>query len=329
VPYHNPFIGDFIQRRRFLKLSLLGGSALAVSSSASVAEPQQKFKIGMAATTWVSKSPTTASYWNAVEEISALNIGVTEADDSNAHLLSSYGNSTAEFLRRSYKFGVHLAGVFQSLPLHEEQNLPQMLSKVRSVAAFLKAVKAEYIALGWSLPRGFKGKGFEQASGDVRLAIRAMNEIGRLSLEQYGIYIAFHAERDIPKQLVLQVLDETNPKYVRLCADVGHLTAMELDALQVVKKYAARLAVSHWKDFDPKLPGPTYMGTDASGDFVELGKGTVDFRHLAYFYREIGYDGWVMLELDRTREPNIMASAREMKAFVTDELKLQFYPPQR
>jgi inosose dehydratase len=328
VGYHKSFFGDFVERRRFLKLSLLSGSALAVSPFTSVAGPQQKFKIGMAATTWVSKSPTTASYWNAVEEIFGLNIGATEADDSNAHLVASYGKSTAEFLSRSHKFGVYLAGVFQSLLLHEEQKLPEILSKIRSVAGFLKAVNAEYIALGWSLPRGFGAKGYEETSGDVRLAVRAMNEIGRLTSEQYGIYIAFHAERDIPKQVVLQVLDQTNPKYVRFCADVGHLTAMGLDALQVVKKYAARLAVSHWKDFDPKLPGPSYMGTDAKGDFVEVGKGVVNFRGLADLYREIGYEGWVMLELDRTREPSIMVSAREMKAFVTNQLKLQFYPPQ-
>jgi sugar phosphate isomerase/epimerase len=322
VSYHNSFISGLVARREFLKISLLSGSALASS-------PPQKFKIGMAATTWVSTNPSITSYWNAVDAISKLNIGATEADDSNAHIFSSYGNNSTEFLSRSRKCGVYLAGVFQSLPLHEEQRLPEMLSKIRSVAAFLKAVNAEYIALGWSLPRMAGGKRSESMSGDMRFAVHAMDQIGRVSLDEYGIYIAFHAERDIPKQIVLQVLDQTNPKYVRFCADVGHLTAMGLDALQVVKKYATRLAVSHWKDYDPKLPGPSYMGPGVTGDFVELGKGTVNFRGLADYYREIGYNGWVMLELDRTREPSIMASAREMKAFVTDELKLQFYPPHR
>ena len=221
------------------------------------------------------------------------------------------------------------AGVFQSLLLHEEQKLPQMQAKIRSVAGFLKAVKAEYIALGWSSPPRVEGTQHESTADDVQRAVRVMDEIGRLSLEEYGIYIAFHAERDVPKQIVLQVLDETNPKYVRFCADVGHLTAMGLDALEVVKKYATRLAVSHWKDFDPKLPGHSYSGAASGGDFVEVGKGIVDFRGLANFYREIGYNGWVMLELDRTREPSITASATEMKAFVTDQLKLQFYPSHR
>jgi inosose dehydratase len=101
---------------------------------------------------------------------------------------------------------------------------------------------------------------------------------------------------------------------------------MGLDAVQTVRKYASRLAVSHWKDFDPKLGGPRYLGKDASGDFVELGKGIVDFRGLADLYREIGFEGWVQLELDQTHEASIAISAQKMKAFVTDELKLQMYP---
>jgi sugar phosphate isomerase/epimerase len=323
----NSFRGNVVKRRQFLKLSLLGSSAFAMSPSASSAGPPQKFKIGMAATTWVSKVPSTASYWDAVQAISSLGIGATEADDSNAHLVSSYGRNAAEFLNRSRKAGVYLAGVFQSLPLHEKDKLPEMQSTIRSVGGFLKSVKAEYIALGWSAPEKLGKNGYTRTSADVNNAVRVMNEIGSLSLEEYGIYIAFHAERDIPKDIVLQVLDQTNPKYVQFCADVGHMTAMGLDVVPVVKKYAARLAVSHWKDFDPKLPGPDYLGDGAKGDFVEVGKGVVDFRGLTELYREIGYNGWVMLELDRTREPSIVASAREMKTFVTYQLKLKFYPP--
>jgi inosose dehydratase len=161
---------------------------------------------------------------------------------------------------------------------------------------------------------------------DVKQAIRTADEIGRISLEQHGIFVALHAERDIPKEITLQILDNSNPKYLRFCADVGHLTAMGLDAVQTVKKYASRLAVSHWKDFDPKLGGPSYLGKDSSGDFVELGRGVVDFRGLADLYREIGFAGWVQLELDQTREASIAISAQKMKAFVTDQLKLQMYP---
>jgi inosose dehydratase len=194
------------------------------------------------------------------------------------------------------------------------------------VAGFLRGAGAEYIALGWDVPDA-GGKTYQRTREDVRLTVRAMDELGRVSLEEHGIFAAFHAERDIPKDIVLQILDETNPKYVRFCADVGHLTAIGLDAVRTVRSYASRLAVSHWKDFDPKLPAPDYLGSGPIGDFVELGKGMVDFRGLADLYHEIGFEGWVQLELDRTRDPSIAASAAEMKAFVADQLRLQLYPP--
>ena len=68
------------------------------------------------------------------------------------------------------------------------------------------------------------------------------------------------------------------------------------------------------------------MGAKAKGDFVEVGTGTVDFRGLADFYRQIGFDGWVMIGLDRYHKASIMESVRQMKEFVTDQLKLQFCP---
>ena len=159
--------------------------------------------------------------------------------------------------------------------------------------------------------------------------VRAMDELGRISWEEHGIFAAFHAERDIPKEMILRILDQTNPKYIRLCADVGHFTAAGLDAVQTVKTYASRLAVSHWKDYDPKLPGPAYLGSEAVGDFVELGKGVVDFRGLADLYRQIEFDGWVQLELDHTREASIAVSAGGMKSFVVKDLKLQLYAVRR
>jgi sugar phosphate isomerase/epimerase len=316
-----------MERRDFLRISAAGAVSLAGRPAVFDEEKPQRFRIGMAATTWLTATPTTAAYWSAAEAIASLNIGASEADNSEARLDSTYGDKVGDFVSRSRKVGVYLTGVYQALQLHNTQMFSEMQSKVRSVASFLKAAGAAYIALGWDTAPPVGGKPYQRTPEDVRRAVHASDEFGRLSLEEFGIPIAFHAERDIPKEMVLQILDDTNPKYVRLCADVGHLTAMGLDALQVVKKYASRLTASHWKDFDPKLPGPDYLGSKASGDFVEVGKGIVDFPGLADFYREIKFNGWVMLELDRTREPSIMASAHEMKAFVTEKLGLQFYPP--
>jgi hypothetical protein len=50
----------------------------------------------------------------------------------------------------------------------------------------------------------------------------------------------------------------------------------------------------------------------------------VDFNALAELYKELGFAGWVMIELDRAgQKSGFLESAREMKGFVTDNLKLR------
>jgi sugar phosphate isomerase/epimerase len=299
-----------MERRKFLKASVFTTLALAVKPATVLAfNNPQKFRIGMAATTWLSAVGTTASYWNATEAIASLGIGATEADNSRALFDSAYAGKPHEFKEHSSKVGVYLTGVYQALPLHDPQKLPEMRAKIHTLAEFLKAAGAEYIALGWDVP-AVGGKPYQRTAQDVQQSIRAANEIGKLSLNEHGIFAAFHAERDISKEMVLQILDQTDPKYLRFCADVGHLTAMGLDAVQTVKNCSSRLASSHWKDFDPKLSGPGYLGPDSKGDFTELGKGIVDFPALADLYRAIGFQGWVQLELDQTRASQACSQVR-------------------
>jgi sugar phosphate isomerase/epimerase len=317
-----------MKRREFLQAGALGALAFAGSPKVFAAEKPQKFRVGIAATEWLNADSSADSYWHGIEGVSKLGVGATEVDNGNARLVLTYGKDPAAFVRKSQEIGVRLEGVYQSLLLHEANKLPEILSQIRSDGSFLRAVHAEYMALGWDVPEPVNGKAYQRTNQEVKQTIRAADEIGRISLEEYGILVAFHAERDIPKEMVIQILDETNPKYVRFCADVGHLAAMGLDPLQTVKKYASRLAVSHWKDFDPRLPAPGYLGNEAKGDFVEVGQGIVNFHGLADFYRQIGFSGWVMLELDQTRKRDIATSAGEMKAYITDQLNLRFYPPQ-
>lgn len=286
----------------------------------------QRFNIGMAATAWLSQNHSEAAYWRAAEAIAAAGIGATEADNGEAHLDRSYGSDPAAFQSRSRSVGVQLMGVYQALPLHNPAALPDMAGRIRSDGHFLKLAGGRYIALGWSVPASADGGLYRRTQQDLRQAIFVANMLGRICLENYGIFVAFHAERDIPKEMIVGMLDGTDPRFVRLCADVGHLTAAGLDPVELVRTYAARLAVSHWKDFAPGLPAPRYLGGQARGDFVELGRGVVNFPRLADLYREIGFDGWVMLELDRTRRPSLAISVQEMKSYVTDRLKLRLFP---
>src|ERR1700751_4757212 len=99
-----------MKRREFLKIGSAGTLAFVSVPTLAAEEKSQKFKIGMAATTWLTATPTTAAYWNAADGLSSLDIGATEADNSEARLDTVYGEKVDEFVSRSHKVGGYLTG---------------------------------------------------------------------------------------------------------------------------------------------------------------------------------------------------------------------------
>lgn len=313
-------------RRHLLRTLGLTACLLVTDYPLTAAQNQgQKFRIGMAATEWLASSPTTATYWKACDAIAQIGVGAIEPDNSAARLDVVYGKQAPFFKQRSIRIGVCLTGVYQALPLHDSSKSGEMRAKISSLARFLKAAGAQYLNLGWDVPRPVRGQPATFTPEDVKNATRVMDELGKVSGEQYGIPLAYHAERDTTKGVFKELMDKTNPESVHWCADVGHLTAMGFDAVQVIKEYYSRLRVSHWKDFDPNLPGPRYLGGKAQGDFVEVGKGIVNFHGIASLFLNRHFGGWVMIELDRTREPSVIGSARQMVTYVTKDLRLRVY----
>jgi sugar phosphate isomerase/epimerase len=318
------FIGGRMNRRKFLsKGSSLTGAAMALPAAVRGAVAFQQFKIGMAGAAWLTADPSTKTYWEACRDIASLGIRATEADNGQALLDTAYGKDPAEFKRESAKYRMSLIGVYQGLRLHEKDKLAEMRAKIAQVAKFLKLVDAEYIALGWDVPPPVDGRAFQRTPTDVKTAIKAIGELAKVSEQEAGFPLGYHPERDQSKEVILHTLDSIN---VRFIADVGHLAAVGLDPVETIKKYASRHYASHWKDFDPKLPSPAFYGSDAKGDFTVMGRGIVNFRALADLYEKLGFNGWVIIELDRPdQKSGFLEDAREMKEYVTRKLKLEIY----
>ena len=163
----SPMTG-LIKRRDILKAGVTGAVALALKQKTFAQEPPQRFKIGIAATEWLARDRSVAGYWKAAEAISALGVSATEADNGDAQLDSAYGAKPLAFRQLSQRAGVRLLGVYQAMLLHDRARLPEMLAKIRSDGRFLKAIGAEYIALGWDPPSTVNGKAYERTPQDLR-----------------------------------------------------------------------------------------------------------------------------------------------------------------
>ncbi len=320
-----------MDRRQFLKTAA-GTLALAGPPSMIGAAKPQKFTIGFAATTWLQAHASAETYWKACQEMATLGFHSTEADDTLSDLDVVYGDKPSEFQELSSKYGVSMKGVFYSFALWDPEKMPEDKKKEAHICKFLKAIGATYIATGEGRRQRqgtkvvFEKKPAEtaaqQSSEGISEAIKGLTELGKLCKQEYGISIAFHPGRGQNKPMIQKILDGTDPRWVGFCADIGHLTGAGFDPVEAVRTYQSRLVASHWKDYDPNTAfrRADYAKT-LRGDFVEVGKGTVNFPAVAETFRDIGFSGCVMLELDRTTTTPLQ-SAREMKAYVVDKLKL-------
>jgi len=86
-------------------------------------------------------------------------------------------------------------------------------------------------------------------------------------------------------------------KHTHLCMDNAHFDLTGDDAAAFVKTHAGRLGLAHVKDFKP-VPGEDICGCE--GQFCELGQGDLDVESFLDALVEIGFSGWVVVELDRT-----------------------------
>src|SRR5678815_1157683 len=78
-----------------------------------------------------------------------------------------------------------------------------------------------------------------------------------------------------------RTMDLTDPKYVWMTADTGHLVLGGGDAAQIISDYFPRIAEVHLKDTYAKYRGntstPTQEGHRVASVYHNLGGGGVDF----------------------------------------------------
>ncbi|MCB9452864.1 MAG: TIM barrel protein [Anaerolineaceae bacterium] len=137
------------------------------------------------------------------------------------------------------------------------------------------------------------------AKGANYVAQRVMDDTGLRTVFHHhiGTWVETPAE-------TARFLEMTNPEIVGLVFDTGHWSFAGGDEVVGLKQHADRVWLVHFKDHEPNVArqsreqewdGPTSVG---HGIFPELGKGDVDFPAVLATLREMGYDGWIVVEQD-------------------------------
>jgi inosose dehydratase len=159
----------------------------------------------------------------------------------------------------------------------------------------------------WKVNMGRRPPGGPSDDQLKRLA-NTLNEIGRQTIAM-GIRLAPHPhiwgplerERDMRRAMEL-----TDPRYVWMTADTGHLVLGGGDPAQIINDYFPRIAEVHLKDTYAKYRGNTSTPTEeehrVASVYHNLGGGGVDFPAVFKVLRDRHYKGWAIFDLDGPRK---------------------------
>ena len=82
------------------------------------------------------------------------------------------------------------------------------------------------------------------------------NELGRRMLEEYGVHSQFHSHADSHvgyQRDVERFVESTDPQFVNLCLDTGHIAYYGGNSVELITKYPERIGYLHLKQVDPGL----------------------------------------------------------------------------
>lgn len=163
--------------------------------------------------------------------------------------------------------------------LHRADDFPAIEEATRKVAELTRAVGAEHLIFV-PVP-GYRddetGAYLEPAELDEdawKTLVTSTNELGKIVAEDYGLRLQFHPHADSHVETQAQTerfLDETDPRWVNLCLDTGHLAYTRADNVAIIRGYPDRIGYVHIKQMDPAIVERAEREDLAFGQAVAMG----------------------------------------------------------
>lgn len=196
--------------------------------------------------------------------------------------------------------------------LHRSGDFAEILEKTRPVAALTAALGAKDLVFV-PVP-GYRddvtGAYLEpgQLDDDAwKTLVRSTNDLGKALAEEYGLRMQFHHHADSyveTRPQVDRLLAETDPRFVSLCLDTGHLAYGGGDSAELIADHPDRIGYLHIKQMDPAIVKRARAEDLAFGQAVAMGAsceppaGIPDIPSVVRALNERGTDTFVIVEQD-------------------------------
>ena len=294
-----------MERRDFVARGLGSTLALAGWPWSRGEPPAASIRFGYAAITWGGNDP------QAIDDISALGFRGIQLRASAVERWGTRPEALRDLLAaRGLTLVALSSGLVRLDPAVAEPDLALHLRNAR----FLRDAGGLFLQVVDERPRGRS-----PGSDDIRRMGRLLTELGRRTAD-LGVPLGYHNHMgnlgQSPEE-VAAVLEASDPRFLKLELDVAHYRQAGGDPAEAIRRHADRLLFLHLKDVESPVPG----GAPDSYRFVELGRGTVDFRAVFAALRSADFSGWAIVELDRSETPK--ESGAISRRYLTESLGLQ------
>lgn len=134
-----------------------------------------------------------------------------------------------------------------------------------------------------------------------------LNRLGKIAKIK-GMKLTFHHHMGTVVQTeeeIDRLMAETDPKYVSLLFDSGHLSFAGIDPEKVLRKHVSRVGHVHLKDLrkdvveQSRKEGWSFLKGVRAGTFTVPGDGDVDFAPIFRILEDADYQGWVVVEAEQ------------------------------
>ncbi|UPK74457.1 sugar phosphate isomerase/epimerase [Nocardioidaceae bacterium SCSIO 66511] len=144
--------------------------------------------------------------------------------------------------------------------LHRPDSWDDVWKQVSDVAGLTQAMGGEHIVVIPDPWRDHKTgdplESRELSAEQWQRLTSGMDELGRRILDEYGLHVQFHSHADSHvgyQRDIERFVESTDPAYVNLCLDTGHVAYYGGDNLELIRKYPERIGYLHLKQVDPAI----------------------------------------------------------------------------
>jgi inosose dehydratase len=196
--------------------------------------------------------------------------------------------------------------------LYNPHAFDDILGATRDVARLTAALGAKHVVFvpvpGYRDDKtGAYLRAAELDPAEWKTMVSSVNTLGQVVKEEFGLSLQFHPHADYHVETQAQTerfLDDTDPAFVNLCLDTGHLAYRRADVPAIIRKYPDRIGYVHIKQMDPEIVARAEREDLAFGQAVAMGasceppKGLPDVPSVIEALAELDADLFVVVEQD-------------------------------